>query len=111
MLHAGHLHEAILFLHKDYTHSTCNTVTESGGYTVLGTDRNTWHSPHVLLVGLHTGTAMPESSLAILRQIKYVRISSMILLQSLSVAKKELRAAKLSTITRTQKYRNAIIFS
>lgn len=68
-------------------------------------------APHMLLVGLYTGTAIPESSLAVLRQIKCLCISSTILFQSMSVAKEELRAAKLSTITRKLKvkYKNAII--
>lgn len=107
LLHATHLHEAILFLHKDYTYSTCNTVTKS----VLGNGSNTRHSPSCAASRVIYGDTMPESSLAVHRQIKYVCLSSMILLQSLSVAKKELRTAKLSTITRTLKYRNAIIFS
>lgn len=97
-----------MFLHKDYTHSTCNTVTESGDYIALGIGRNTRHKPSCAASRVMYWDTRPESSLAVCRQIKYVCISSMILFQSLSVAKKELRAAKLSTITRTQKYRNAI---
>lgn len=111
LLHASHLHEAILFIHKDYTYSTCNTVTESGGYTVLGIRRNTRHKPSCPASRVTYWDTMPESSLAIRRQTKYVCINSMILLQSLSVAKKKLRASKLSTITRTLTYRNVIIFS
>lgn len=111
LLHASHLHEAILFIHKDYTYSTCNTVTESVGYTVLGIGRNIRHKPSCPASRAMYWDTMPESSLAIRRQIKYVYISSKILFQSLSVAKKELRASKLSTITRTLTYRNAIIFS